>query len=294
MKPTAPTHLRVLRQARGFTQERLARQASIGVRTLRALESGETDRPHPDSLLRIGRALGLSAEQCDGLLTTWSPSGGQPLAPIVGESLDVDVYLGDGRSRITNGQVRTVLGINHMQIGADRRPRSCAQMRLFEARQDEVSGYWLLWGHEPGQDLEKVSLTIAAGGSVLERTLLPDTDVVAFKVGFPQPLARYQRHYMHAVWDFVDCYPSAGALTSRAGSEEEPSTEYLCGWNRSPEHQVVAVTFEGEAPGRLWEMKGEEPTSFERVRAAAVDASSTVTASFSSPAPGMRGFSWEW
>lgn len=286
MRSIAPTQLRVLRRARGLSQEGLAQRAGVGVRTLRALESGETERPHPDSLVRIGRALGFSPEQCDGLLTAWSPAGGRPLAQIVGERLDVDDYLGDGvHSSITNGQVRTVVGINQMQIGVDRRPRSCAQMRVFEARRDDVCSYWLLWGHEPGQDLEKVSLTIAVGGSVLERNLLPDIDVVAFRVGFPRPLVRYERHYLHAVWDFADCY---------AAETDATSTEYLCGWNRSPEHQVVAVTFEGAAPARIWEMKGPEPASFEKVRAVVADASKTVSATYSSPAPGMRGFSWEW
>ena len=57
--------IRALRLARNLTQEALAREAGVGLRTLRRLEAG--DSPSLDSFLRIVAALQLMERLLDAL-----------------------------------------------------------------------------------------------------------------------------------------------------------------------------------------------------------------------------------
>ena len=52
--------LRLQREAAGLTQEELAERAGLSVRAISNLERDRTRRPHPDSLRRIARSLGLA------------------------------------------------------------------------------------------------------------------------------------------------------------------------------------------------------------------------------------------
>ena len=52
--------LRRHRQAAGLTQEELAQRAGLSVRAVSNLERGQTRMPHPNSLRRVARSLGLT------------------------------------------------------------------------------------------------------------------------------------------------------------------------------------------------------------------------------------------
>jgi predicted ATPase/transcriptional regulator with XRE-family HTH domain len=52
--------LRRLREAAGFSQEELAERAGLSANAISALERGERKRPYPDTLRRLGEALGLT------------------------------------------------------------------------------------------------------------------------------------------------------------------------------------------------------------------------------------------
>ncbi len=71
LRPHSPlpfgTLLKQHRQEAGLTQEGLAEQAQVGVRTLKDIESGVTATPHPDTARRLVAALPLDAEQQAGL-----------------------------------------------------------------------------------------------------------------------------------------------------------------------------------------------------------------------------------
>ncbi len=60
--------LKVLRQARGLTQEQLARKAKITQAYLAMLESGVKQNPSLEVLQRISQALGLSVGELFVLL----------------------------------------------------------------------------------------------------------------------------------------------------------------------------------------------------------------------------------
>lgn len=51
-----------IRKSKGFSQEKLAEEANINLRTLQRIEKGKTS-PHGDTLTRICEALGISVEE---------------------------------------------------------------------------------------------------------------------------------------------------------------------------------------------------------------------------------------
>jgi predicted ATPase/DNA-binding XRE family transcriptional regulator len=59
--------LRALRERAGLTQKALADRAGLGIATLWALERGSRRRPHPDTLGRLSKALGLATAEHDAL-----------------------------------------------------------------------------------------------------------------------------------------------------------------------------------------------------------------------------------
>ena len=52
--------LKRYRQAAGLTQEALAGQAGLSIRTISDLERGLKTRPHPDTVARLAAALRLA------------------------------------------------------------------------------------------------------------------------------------------------------------------------------------------------------------------------------------------
>jgi transcriptional regulator with XRE-family HTH domain/tetratricopeptide (TPR) repeat protein len=56
----AGSWLRLQREAAGLTQEELAERAGLSVRAISNLERDRTRKPHPDSLRRLARSLGLT------------------------------------------------------------------------------------------------------------------------------------------------------------------------------------------------------------------------------------------
>ena len=57
--------IRLLRDERGWTQEKLAREAGITVTCLSNLERGATKEPNAETLERLAAALGLNVSELD-------------------------------------------------------------------------------------------------------------------------------------------------------------------------------------------------------------------------------------
>lgn len=55
-----PSKIRALREAKGWTKSKLAKEAGLSVPSIWALENGETRMPKHDTMLRIAAALGVS------------------------------------------------------------------------------------------------------------------------------------------------------------------------------------------------------------------------------------------
>ena len=81
--------LRLARQARGFSQQQLARMAGVSRQAVSAVESGLSD-PSLRVALALARALGLTVEEMFGSRTPAPQVDAQPLSP-----------LGDGGGRVT-------------------------------------------------------------------------------------------------------------------------------------------------------------------------------------------------
>ena len=118
--------LRRLRASAGLTQAELAAQAAVGVRTVRELERGGA-RPRASSLHRLAAALGIDAEQLDGLAhgaeRTRRPSAAEEPEPAADTQLRVDVLgplsvrRGPGTVSIPSAMQRTLLGLLTIQPG---------------------------------------------------------------------------------------------------------------------------------------------------------------------------------
>src|ERR671929_2284334 len=80
--------LKRYRQAAGLTQEALAGQAGLSMRTISDLERGLKTRPHPDTVARLAAALRLAPAEQAALLAARPGSvpaaAGPALPPLVG------------------------------------------------------------------------------------------------------------------------------------------------------------------------------------------------------------------
>src|SRR5437764_55602 len=85
--------LKRYRQAAGLTQEALAGQAGLSIRTISDLERGLKTRPHPDTVARLAAALRLAPAEQAALLAarqgTVPPAPGPALPPLVGRSREL-------------------------------------------------------------------------------------------------------------------------------------------------------------------------------------------------------------
>ena len=55
-------NLRKMREAKGLSQERLARMADVANNTIIKIESGKNQNPTLDTLKKIAKALGISVD----------------------------------------------------------------------------------------------------------------------------------------------------------------------------------------------------------------------------------------
>jgi putative molybdopterin biosynthesis protein len=84
----AGARLRLARQARGLSQQQLARMAAVTRQAVSAVESGHSD-PSLRVALALARALGLTVEEVFGPGDPADPVLAQPVAPVGGEGARV-------------------------------------------------------------------------------------------------------------------------------------------------------------------------------------------------------------
>ena len=90
------TALRLARQARGFSQQQLARMAGVSRQAVSAVESGLSD-PSLRVALALARALGLTVEELFGPGGPVSPVAARPVAPLGGDRARVELApMGEG------------------------------------------------------------------------------------------------------------------------------------------------------------------------------------------------------
>ena len=60
---TIAKNIRLLRKEKGFSQDRLSKEAEVAYNTIIKIESGENPNPTVDTLERVANALGVSIEK---------------------------------------------------------------------------------------------------------------------------------------------------------------------------------------------------------------------------------------
>jgi len=60
---TIAKNIRLFRKEKGFSQDRLSKEAEVAYNTIVKIESGENPNPTIDTLERIAKALGVSIEK---------------------------------------------------------------------------------------------------------------------------------------------------------------------------------------------------------------------------------------
>ena len=94
MKVGAPrsfgAQLKALREAAGFTQEKLATVAGLSVHAVSALERGERRRPHVETMRALSAALDLTGATRDAFFkSARSPAQATAVDELIGASLPV-------------------------------------------------------------------------------------------------------------------------------------------------------------------------------------------------------------
>jgi predicted ATPase/DNA-binding XRE family transcriptional regulator len=120
MKRGAPgsfgAHLKVLREAAGFTQEELATIAGLSVQAIGALERGERRRPHLETVRALSAALDLNSDERSALIASARARAQEaavdelstaslplPLTALIGRDRDVELlrqWLADPAARL--------------------------------------------------------------------------------------------------------------------------------------------------------------------------------------------------
>ena len=60
---TIAKNIRLFRKEKGFSQDRLSKEAEVAYNTIVKIESGENSNPTVDTLERIAKSLGISIEK---------------------------------------------------------------------------------------------------------------------------------------------------------------------------------------------------------------------------------------
>src|SRR5262245_18566561 len=102
MRPGFPrsfgAHLKVLREAAGFTQEELATIAGLSVHAVSSLERGERRRPHVETVRALSAALDLTGASRDALLASArAPADHAAVDELTGGALPLELTVLLGR-----------------------------------------------------------------------------------------------------------------------------------------------------------------------------------------------------
>jgi len=127
--------LRRHRETAALSQEELAERAGLSANAISALERGERKRPYPDTLRRLGDALGLDADARSGLAASLRSGGeeasvplppGRPLFPVAALPGEPTPFIGRDREAgvvrhlLTHGEGRLLTLIGPGGVGKTR------------------------------------------------------------------------------------------------------------------------------------------------------------------------------
>ncbi len=291
VRPLGGAALKHARRVAGVTQEQLAAQSNLSVRTVRGLESGSIRYPHQHSLLALAKALDMSGPATDDFIAGWSKvQQAQTFTALIDAGHDVEQVLADNAIQ-THDDYEDVSVTECVTIGRDRRTRLDDNLVAMRALHDGLDRRLVMWGRRiSDQDLARIRLDRLRNCTVGEPLWLPKLDLIAFELDMGRPLEKDETHVFGYRYDFSDSYPEP---VEQLEDEPGTTTEAAHGFRRALQMWVLQVDFECRPPTSIWQFTGP-PKRRRVVRALEVDPFGSVHITCQSLAAGEYGIAWEW
>jgi transcriptional regulator with XRE-family HTH domain len=263
-----------------MSQARLAELSGVSERTVRAIERGAVERPQLESLRRIARVLAYGEGHARRLVERWTGASFELSPQEIGVPGWESLYQRIRAWRPEDGgQLSST--VNHITVGPDRlRVRSS----FLEVREPmSPTGPPVIWSitSEPSFDIATARFEVAIGGAMDE--FFVHGDVAAYSIR-PDP-AIAQRG------PFVLEYSKD--LTAATRIDGPPDTEWMFGCKTPLRLAVMVVQFSGEAPKRVWSVRGETAASAHVQEHLQVGPDGTVQFCLYD-FMGVYGIQWEW
>ena len=273
--------MRELRQARGFSQTRVAELSGVSERTVRAIEAGTVGRPQHESLRRIAAVLAYGASHQMRLVERWTGSSTERTHDDLGVPDWEVIARRIGRRRPGDGgRITSVLF--DATIGPDRVPLRCRYTHIHEAM--GASGSPVLWkliGAAQFDTSSSVRFEVTTGG-VLDDFFVHG-DVVAVAIRPDPAMAQRGPFVLEYSVDFSETERLDGAVDN----------EWMYGATTPMQTASVVVRFTGETPARIWPVQGATAATAERGAPLSLAADGSAQLCLHDLV-GVYGIQWQW
>ena len=272
--------MRELRQAKGLSQARLAELSGVSERTVRAIERGGVERPQLESLRRVAAVLAYGEGHARRLVERWTGTSGELSPQEIGVPGWQSLYRRIGARRPEDGgQLSSSVG--HLTVGPDRVP---ARKSFLEVREPmSATGPPVIWAitSEPSFDISTVRFEVARGGAMDD--FFVHGDVAAYSIRPDPAIARRGPFVLEYSRD----------LSAATRIDGPPDTEWMFGCKTPLRLAVRVVQFTGEAPERVWSVRGETAASAQPQERLQVGPDGSVQICLHDFI-GVYGIRWEW
>lgn len=286
---TAGSQLRDLRRIRQLTQAELATRSGVSQRAIRALESGQTLRPHPATLRALARGLGLS----EGQTMTFVRAFVAPVVADMSEVLGISPLVLQSE---LNGLHDTAHAAHwtsdvchcHQVVGPDGHFELNRTHRVIRSTISGLTHVMCLVAYE--YDVDAVPEVLDPFGvEVSQQWLLAEHRIAVIEFVLPRPLAVGDTHAYGYTLD-----ESPPSEVRRA---TEPDCEVIEGSRGPVGTYVLEVQFTGTPPAQIVPFTQKGADGDERLHADPVrpDEAGTVRLQQQNTPPGRAfGFTWSW
>lgn len=286
---TAGSQLRDLRRIRHLTQADLAARSGVSPRTIRALESGQSQRPHPATLRALGRGLGLSAVQAMKFARTFVAPVVSDMSEVLGVSpLTLQEQLHGLHDAAHSANWTSDVYHCHQVVGADGHFESNRVHRVIRSTIDDLTHVMCMIMYE--YDIDSVPPVLDPFGvAVSQQWLLAEHRIAVIELALPRALGDGDTHAYGYTLD--DSPPTELRRTT------EPDCEVTEGSRGPVGTFVLEVQFTGDPPTgiRPFAQMGADNAERRFGNLVHPDDAKTVRLQQQNTPPGQAlGFAWTW